>query len=315
MRICIGIVLIALLLTGCATGNKDAFLNTTPLPTESSTTPPTAQAEASPSPSPEGTAQPEQAVPDIGKLKANFGFADDAGKHILVTRDNQDELAEMKLINTAVGDKGKVLAVKFEKWQDGNDNNNGRETAQNFANLPGYLFTLVDGVASGDQSYYLTDRAEFILESLVPVELPSADPESAVEESVRSSIGAAKKREIQQIWKLADLSEDRQLYIVQFVREDNDMLFSIVLNTGTSLSFMDYPAVIQEDQSSVWRVDDGGEVIPDMFSVLFAADTKEGLLVGLNWWGAEGVNTFFLNQEGDSFKELDIRYGRYTSPI
>ncbi|MNC03441.1 hypothetical protein D3C75_508480 [compost metagenome] len=93
------------------------------------------------------------------------------------------------------------------------------------------------------------------------------------------------------------------------------MLFSLVLEDKVGLTFMDYPAVIQGDEYSVWRVDDGGEVIPEMFSILFAAETAEGSLLGMEWWGAEGVNTFFLKKEGDVFKEMDIQYGRYTSPL
>ncbi|MNI97403.1 hypothetical protein D3C73_1560490 [compost metagenome] len=93
------------------------------------------------------------------------------------------------------------------------------------------------------------------------------------------------------------------------------MLFSLVLREGNELSFMDYPAEIKDDAYSVWRVDDGGEVTPDMFSLLFAAKTANGLALGLEWWGAEGVNSFFLLQQGAGIKEMDIQYGRYTSPI
>lgn len=93
------------------------------------------------------------------------------------------------------------------------------------------------------------------------------------------------------------------------------MLFSLVVEDGGKLKFVDYPAVVQEDEYSVWRVDDGGEVMPEMFSLLFAAETTDGLLLGLNWWGAEGINSFFLSRKGDAFKELDIQYSRYTSPL
>lgn len=185
---------------------------------------------------------------DAEKLKVNFGFADAEGKKILVTGHDKGLDQEMAQLNEAIGDQGKVLKVKFMKWQDGTDDSNGREMSHNFVNL-------------------------------------------------------------------ADLSEDRQLYLVQFNRLDQDMLFSIVLTDKDELTFMDYPAVIQGDEYSVWRVDDGGEVLPEMFSILFAAETINGPLLGLNWWGSEGVNTFFLNKDGETFKEMDIHYGRYTSPL
>ncbi|WP_410511709.1 hypothetical protein PaeBR_16770 [Paenibacillus sp. BR2-3] len=312
-----GIFLIVLILAGCSDQYTPNDQNNNPdaLPQQSLESSQTAPADPSPVPSLPATAAPVSAYLETGKLQSTFGFADGEGKHILITRDDQGERNEMALLNTAIGDSGNVLSVKFEKWQGGNENNNGRELSSNFANLPGFLFTLEEGSAVPDETYYLTDRAEFNLQSLLLIEPAAVNQEpSAIEESVRSDIKAGKKREIKQIWKLAELSADRQLYLVQFVRQGKDMLFSLVLKKGNGFTFKDYPAVIQDDENSVWRVDDGGVVTPEMFSILFAAETSKGLLLGLNWRGAEGVNTFFLKQEGDSFEEMDIQYSRYTSP-
>lgn len=295
----IGSFFIVLMLVGCSGNNSP-----------SPTLPPSAE------PSPTPNMQQTEAYLDPEKLKVNFGFADAEGRNILVTGHEKGLDQEMAQFNEAIGDQGKVLKIKFKKWQDGTSDNNGREMAHNFVNLAGYLYTVEEGSAIPDETYYLTDRADFNADSLIsiePVELKQAA--AVVEESARERITASKNREIQQIWKLADLSKDRQLYLVQFVRLDQDMLFSFVMEDKDVLNFMDYPAVIQGDEYSVWRVDDGGEVRPEMFSILFAAETSEGPLLGMNWWGAEGVNTFFLHKEGDSFKEMDIQYGRYTSPI
>lgn len=162
----------------------------------------------------------------------------------------------------------------------------------------------------------MADSAEFKLKSLLEIQPAATDRgQLSADDPLRKSISAVKQREIKAAWKLADLPPDRGLYLVQFVRQNKNMLFSLVVEDGGKLKFMDYPAVVQEDEYSVWRVDDGGEVLPEMFSLLFAAETTDGLLLGLNWWGAEGINSFFLSQEGDTFKELDIQYGRYTSPL
>ncbi|MNC24083.1 hypothetical protein D3C75_721250 [compost metagenome] len=225
----------------------------------------------------------------------------------------------MKLLNTAVGNNGQVLSVALEKWQPGSADSNGRDMANNFANLSGYVFTVEDGRAASDETYYLASSAEFNRASLLALK-PSADnpQQLGANDPVRQQILALKQRDIQSAWKLADLSdrpEDLHLYVVQFVKQDKNLLFSLVLQKGPELSFMDYPAVVQDDESSGWRVDDGGEITPGMFSLLFAARTANGVLLGVNWWGAEGVNSFFLLQQGAGFKEMDISYGRYTSPL
>jgi hypothetical protein len=289
--------LIVLLLAGCSGSNK-------PTPSPSA------------EPTPTASMQQPAAYLEAEKLKANFGFADESGKSILVTGQEKGLDAQMQQLNEAIGDHGQVLKVKLNKWQEGTENSNGREMAHNFVNLPGYLYTVEEGNATPDETYYLTDQAEFNANALISVKPTEVKQASLnVAESVRQNIVSAKNREVEHIWKLADLSGDRQLYLVQFIRQDQDMLFSLVLEDKAGLTFMDYPAVIQRDEFSVWRVDDGGEVIPEMFSILFAAETAEGPLLAMEWWGAEGVNTFFLKKEGNVFKEMDIQYGRYTSPL
>lgn len=272
-------------------------------------------AAATQTPGPAATPVPA-AVLDPAALQPVFGFAGEAGKQILVTRDNNDGEEQMQALNTAIGSGGQVLTISFEQWQEGNDQSNGRELAGNLPNLSGYVFNVVGGAAKPDETYYLADSSAFNQAALVTVEPAPAEAEQLPEaDPVRSSITEAKQREIMSAWKLASLPPGRELYLVQFVRQHQDMLFSLVLEEDGKLSFMDYPAEITGNEYSVWRVDDGGEVIPQMLSLLFAARTADGLLLGVNWLGAEGINSFFLAQSGESFRELDIQYSRYTSPL
>lgn len=301
----LGSFFVLLMLVGCSGPNTNtAVVDPTPVRTvvPASTPPPTVELSS--------------AYLETGHLGATFGFSDGDGKHLLVTGQDEGKQQEMALLNKAIGNNGQVLDVKFEKWQAGNEKNNGRELALNFTNLPGYLFTLEAGSAVPDETYYVVDAADFNLQSLLPVKPAGVNQESATaEDSVRSSIAEAKGREVLHLWKLADVSVEQELYLVQFVKQDVNMLFSFVLKDSKGLVFADYPAVLQDDGNSVWRVDDGGEVTPEMFSLLFAAQTANGLVLGLEWWGAEGINTLFLHKDGISFKEMDIQYSRYTSPI
>ncbi|MFF2907300.1 hypothetical protein [Paenibacillus sp. NPDC057934] len=315
---------LTIILAGCSvvnhTGNTQSGGNAAQQ-ASSSPAGPAAVETASPEPVAEASPTAENAeaaeVLDTGKLSENFGFADAEGKQILVTAQEEGQDKALSLLDRAIGNNGQVLTVNFVKWQPGSEDGTGREMAHNFAHLPGYLFTVEEESAFPDATYYLTTEADFNAKSLLDVKPANEDlaHPPVVGEDVQKAIAAVRKREIQSIGKIADLSPDRELYVVQFVRQDKDMLFSLVLKEGESLAFMDYPAVAQDDDYSVWRVDDGGEVTPEMFSVLFAAQKADGVLLGINWWGAEGVNTFFLDQHAATFKELDIQYGRYTSPL
>ncbi|GGF71581.1 hypothetical protein GCM10010912_15870 [Paenibacillus albidus] len=303
-QVIMGLVL-CLLLAGCSGTN-----NIVPEPS-----PGASPAVATPNASPPPTqTPPPSSVLEPGTLQSTLGFGDTTGKRILIT-DGAGKEQQMSKLTLAVGHNGQTLKVKYLNWQPASEDNTARETAVNIPNLSGYLYAVEEGAAAPNETYYMADDSVFDVEALVSVTPAAKDTEApAVDEAIGSTIATAKGREILRIWKLADLGTEGEVYVTQFVRDGNDMLFSIVLKSGEDYTYMDYPAVIQGDEYSVWRVDDGGEITPEMFSVLLAARTEQGILLGLNWWGAEGVSTFFLNQDGEQFKELDIQYGRYISP-
>lgn len=251
-------------------------------------------------------------VADIDKLSPFFGFANADGSQIIVTG-LETSLSDYDHI---VGEGGKTYGVQFAKWQTGSDQSSGRDTANNFANLEGYVFDVLGGKAAPNETYYVVKQQDFDLESLLEITPPAqtgTDAELETEETLKENISLMRDRDVTQIWTLADIGSERKLYLVRFADKGKDRLFSIALFNGENFLFRDYPAVA-EDDISVWRVDDGGEVSPDMFPPLLAAETKQGLLLGMSWWGAEGVNSFFLLEDGENLGELDIKYGRYTSP-
>ncbi|CAH1215191.1 hypothetical protein PAECIP111893_03890 [Paenibacillus plantiphilus] len=251
------------------------------------------------------------AILDSAKLTDVFGFADAEGKHLIVTGLESSRLDDVSKLNKAIGENGKVLYLSFMRWQEEGEASNGRQMAHNFDNLAGFIFAIEEGTATGDETYYLFDGNEVSMNAFVPIVKPSS---SDVAEEMKSAIVKAKNRAIMNIWHVADMGENAGLYVAQFEKQDKDMLFSIVLKRDDKLVFKDYPAVM-EDGTSVWRVDDGGEVIPDMFNFLFAANTGDGLVIGVEWWAPEGAISFLLQENGDIFTESEFGYSRYTSPI
>lgn len=258
----------------------------------------------------------EQHFADIDKLSTLFGFTNSDGSQIIVTGQNAGLEASMPDYGKMIGEGGKTYSVKFVKWQKGSEQSNGRDTANNFANLEGYIFDVINGKAAGNETYYVVNEQDFDLKSLIKISSPEqtmTDEELETEETLKDNISLMKDRGVTDMWSLADIGSDQKLYLVKFENKDKNRLFSIVLFTGDDFLFQDYPA-IAEDDFSVWRVDDGGEVSPDMFPLLFAAETRQGLLLGLSWWGSEGLNTFFLAENEGNLEELEISYGRYTAP-
>ncbi|MCM3259660.1 hypothetical protein M3664_17810 [Paenibacillus lautus] len=108
-----------------------------------------------------------------------------------------------------------------------------------------------------------------------------AKPEKA-DGQVLQEIKDSKGRAVEQAWPLIQLPDRESLYLVQFVREGDDMLASLALKRESGWLYYDYPA--KYDPSSTWRVDDQGEVRPDMFSFLFAAESGLVLCWACSGW-------------------------------
>ncbi|ANY68418.1 hypothetical protein BBD42_19535 [Paenibacillus sp. BIHB 4019] len=242
--------------------------------------------------------------------KSAFGFADEAGKQLLAspTEGGSEQWASF---NLAVGHNGQLLKIKYNNEQKATEADNGRQTAQNFANQQGQLFEVVEGKAVPNETYFLTDDQSVKPEMLLSI----ADKRSGqAADDVKAAIAKSKNRSVEKLWPLEEIgTAGNALYLVQFERQGKDMLASLALQTADGFIFQDYPAEFNE--SSTWRVDDGGEVMPEMFSFLFAAKTAEGIVLGVKWMGAEGENVSFLSEHDGKLAELDISYGRYMSPV
>jgi len=272
----------------------------------------------------------QPAVLDTSKLYSTFGFADKLGSRLITIEPGEEakllDKDALEKLDMAIGENGSVVTIKYAGEQKRNDKlDNGRQMAHNFANLPGYLFDVVAGEAEADASYYLVNSAEFNTQALLGLKMTHLGYDAVeVEQGVpiRELASQAKSgRALTHLWELYELTDPSKpdaapqiIYLAQYAREGDDMLFSLLVQNGEQLTAMDYPATY--DEYSTWRVDDGGEVGPAQFSFLFAARAEEGLLLGLRWFGAEGESISFLKQEGDHFIRMEkIGTGRYTSPM
>jgi hypothetical protein len=99
-----------------------------------------------------------------------------------------------------------------------------------------------------------------------------------------------------------------------FEPDGNNYLMSIGLKTSDGIKLKDYPAV-SDDGYSVWRVDDGGKVLPKLYTIMFAAPTNKGLLLVVSWAGAEGENILLLLENADSLELLPWEVYRYWSAV
>lgn len=243
----------------------------------------------------------------------SFGFADETGKYIIIVEQEEDvevDQTSIQQLNQAMGENSDVLTIRYVKHQSRNDQDNGRQAAHNFNNLEGELFEIVEGTAKPDASYYLINDNEFLSESLIAIHPVEPQDPAAI---IKDEIMITKNRTIANSWQIAALETGEPIFLVRFERQEDQMLASLVMKQEEKWVFMDYPATYNE--GSTWRVDDGGEISPDMFSFLFAAHSDKGIMLGVKWLGAEGENSSILQQTGVRFVETGINSSRYLSPM
>lgn len=248
---------------------------------------------------------------DIKRLGQVFGFADENGKRLLVNGSEDISKEALSGMTQAIGELGSLISVVYEGWQEGDDTNNGRDTAPNFSHLPGHIYTVTEGSAQPNATDYLFQREQIPLDSLLPI---MTDGQVVTDSDLGEQIAKEKGRALQQLWRLAALGGEAELYLALFRPDGPDHLFCMILKQGESLAVLDFPATT-EDTYSVWRVDDQGEIAPHHFTYLFAARTSEpGILIGMEWHGTEGINSLLLHGTENRLTQLETRYGRYTSP-
>lgn len=302
----------AVLLSGCTGGRTPGEAGKTEAPTpatHTATVPATVPAEEQT----EGAVETgeKQDLLDLNRLgEGQFGFADMTGTR-LITFEGETPSDHPTSYELAVGDSGTVLQIKYQLTQEADSEDNGRATMYNFDHMAGSVYAVTEGTAKPNETYFLIADANWAADSALSVD--ASVKGHPVDGQMAKTIETAKKRAVKNAEEVALIGEDMKLLLVEFEKQGNEMLASLVLQAGDELSFHDFPA--QYDPNSVWRVDDQGVISAGNFDVLFAGLGENGPILAVTWIGFEGENSFILAQVEGTLKETDIQAGRYTVPV
>jgi len=297
-------------------------------------------------PEPEEVAPPEPVEPEKSAWEMRFetwpmafGFANEEGSRLIHPFYDYDEPDETETENNAVidsnlydeeyepenypagagfdpdmfslaiGTYSEIWPIYFSKWQDETRGNNGRENANNFENLPGFVFAQKEWKLTDNKTYLMTGM-DTLIDSMLAIFPPGGwkgNTPAMADETV-ASIEKYMNRGVVWAKSLAVTMDGGQVGIVLFERQDNDMLFSIVYMDERKSLFWNNPA--EYDETSTWRADAGEE--PGRFEPLLLARFQEGLLLILTWRAPEGETVVVLYEEGGRFVQADdLFFARY----
>ena len=223
-------------------------------------------------------------TPAISEIEEaiTFGFSNEKGNQILAFEENTNP----KLFTQTLDSQGTTTTISFVKTQKGNDRG-VNQTYSNFDNCTGQIFvTNGEKKVNPDLTSVLFNE-EFVKNHLSISVKTLAQP-TIIDSKIKTAIENERKRTIKSAWKVANLGENLEAYIVVFSPKKDSVLASLVIG-GKQFIYRDYPA--KYDVGSTWRVDDGGEFPNDAIRILAVFRNQQGdLEIITEWAGAEGAN-------------------------
>ncbi|MDM1294538.1 hypothetical protein HX021_09560 [Sphingobacterium sp. N143] len=203
--------------------------------------------------------------------------------------------------------ENQISPLEFVQNKLDSKGNNGRQTAQNFANSEGSLFKIKDNITSGDFGMLVNQAFidQYKIEPFTKIQRETS-PE------IKEKLEKRYKRRISKSTAVASLEDHSEFNLTVFENQQDSALavFSYVKND--QLIDLDFPAVY--DDISTWRVDDGGQFDIEAFQLLSVLRSAEGINLISIFLGAEGYELNFYQPKNDKFSSAAQAYG-YSSPL
>ena len=238
-----------------------------------------------------------------------FALPDSSGRRVIAL----SPVSSPSHVRHLVTRDGRLLRVRYTGTQRGSDQGTGRDATRDFRYLGGAVFQVRGGTIPPDETCFLAADSLLRQRTLIPLKraLQTIGPEH---EGVRTA-ERLEARSVKRAWQLACARQDTCVLLLEFEPRGASRLFSVALWRRGSIAMLDRPAEIRdEDSTSVWRVDDGGQIGPDAFDVEFFLRGDGGSYLGIEWSGAEGLSLDLLHDSGQGKLEEVYSSYRYLSP-
>lgn len=219
------------------------------------------------------------------------------------------KVARPELLKAALCSGGGRVPVQFDRQVEG-ASSDGRQTPRNFDRLAGSVFTVLGTAVDPDTPCFLASEALLAGSAVLSI----AAPEGAGACLQPGRFAALRARPVVHCWPLARLAADKQVVLLEFERRGKDALASLVLLAGPRTIFADVHAEFRRAGESLWRVDDGGVLSPQDFTIVCAVQRGDWYALGTAWAGAEGRSlSLWISGGTDAFAKVVNDYW-YQAP-
>jgi hypothetical protein len=227
-----------------------------------------------------------------------FAMPDESGTRLIATA----EIADPAAVRKALCSDGRTIPVRYDHRQSEREGANGRQVPSQFDQLAGDVFRVSRGHIGVTAACFLAGPG-WMSRTVVPVK--AHEKNGACGAAIESRITASRKRAVMSCFSLVRLAGDRRVLLVEFKRDGDNALASIILMDRNRVLFADYPATFRGDGQDLWRVDDGGKLSAEGFHVIFVAQEGQQYSLGVSWAGTEGRSlAVFLSGSDNVFNRV-----------
>ncbi len=236
-----------------------------------------------------------------------FGFFDRDGNRLITLGpvNANFELQQPQLIVTS----NQLLTATYTKTQQKSATSTNRHTAVNFDRLAGNILA-VNSPGPSNQSALLVETA-FLNGRILPLLNNESDSSAATAEN-RHRISELRQLVVTNSWPLLQTEDGTQLQLVLFEQLADQALASLVLFRPDRILCRDFPATY--NPVSTWRVDDGGNIGPQQFRIIYLGSHQGLWEFAYEFIGAEGINLEFVRENQGALTAIS-RASRYMSPL
>ncbi|WP_127532103.1 hypothetical protein [Paenibacillus kobensis] len=246
----------------------------------------------------------------LTKERIAVGYADQQGTRLLGLIAKTDNA---KPYTQAICTPNEKLAIASAGYQQEDEQSNHRQNMWNFDHDEGALYQ-VKGKrkAEPNDSCILTSKDAWSGYSFPSYKAANAEKLSA---AIVTRIEKVSHRKVIKHERIGTIGQNSAVALVEYDHSDGTALAAIALVTAnTTVLYTLEGSAWDPDSSSIWRVDDGGQIRASHFRLITAAKSAKGYAIGLEWYGTESNAIFVLKQQGRQFAEVDGG-SRYIAPV
>ncbi len=265
----------------------------------------TAVQDTIPQKAPESIATDTLSHQDIG-----FGVFDDSRKQLILV-DDEERPSNVKALKYVWANE-KAYPFEFVKMQKESEDYNGRQTPDNFNNLPGAVFQLHEKLSPGEAYAFLASDSFYKTRKAVAVKHNLAD---ANKSSVVTEVKKSYQSPITTIKLIATTAEKDSVFLAQLAPVADTLTVLLIAKSNASPALFIQEFKAEYNEMSTWRVDDGGQFPIEDFSILNVFRYNNKIELVTSFPGAEGGSFSFITADKQNrYHTLKEAYA-YWSPL